>query len=288
VFIVRKLSWSENHDFLVDSFSLAAAELRATSRHFASSHVAPFVRSYKANFASFPAKSFQDKAFLSLRLKTRLASQQKRGPRISGINNSYFQNRSIPPMKNQSGTNASFKNRSSESGHLKKRSTAILIHCSWSFFETYSFSWLIFGFISFSLEGSRSCHIAHHWSSGTIYVNGKAEGFKTNDWPRADQLAWCCCLPDGFAEFKECYGVFRGLQALSVQFRFAFSKPYSSQTRFLNRPVAAPAEVAHFCHYKKKYFSTNLRFEGWILETILLSTISTLQNANWSKNKNFL
>ena len=25
----------------------------------------------------------------------------------------------------------------------------------------------------------------------------------------------------------------------------------------------------------------------WILETILLSTISTLQNANWSKNKNF-
>ena len=80
----------------------------------------------------------------------------------------------------------------------------------------------------------------------------------------------------------------RGLQALSVQFRFAFSKPYSSQTRFLNRPVAASAEVAHFCRYKKKYFSTNLRFERWILETILLSTISTLQNANWSKNKKFL
>jgi len=63
----------------------------------------------------------------------------------------------------------------------------------------------------------------------------------------------------------------RGLQALSGQFRFAFSKPFSSQTRFLNRPVAAPAEVAHFCHYNFFYFSTNLRFEGWILETILLS-----------------
>ena len=35
----------------------------------------------------------------------------------------------------------------------------------------------------------------------------------------------------------------------------------------------------------QKKISTNLRFEGWILETILLSTISTLQNANWSKNK---
>ena len=46
----------------------------------------------------------------------------------------------------------------------------------------------------------------------------------------------------------------RGLQALSVQFRFAFSKPSSSQTRFLNRPVAAPAEVAHFCGYKKNIF----------------------------------
>ena len=46
----------------------------------------------------------------------------------------------------------------------------------------------------------------------------------------------------------------RGLQALSVQFRFAFSKPYSSQTRFLNRPVAAPAEVVHFCRYKKNIF----------------------------------
>jgi len=58
----------------------------------------------------------------------------------------------------------------------------------------------------------------------------------------------------------------RGLQALSVQFRFAFSKPSSSQTRFLNRTVAAPAEVAHFCRYKKKYyFSANLRFEEWIL-----------------------
>jgi len=81
----------------------------------------------------------------------------------------------------------------------------------------------------------------------------------------------------------------RGLQALSVQFRFAFSKPSSSQTRFLNRPVAAPAEVAHFCRYKKKkkIFSTNLRFEGWILETIVLYTISTLQNANWTKNKYF-
>jgi len=54
--------------------------------------------------------------------------------------------------------------------------------------------------------------------------------------------------------------------------------------RFLNRPVAAPAEEAHFCRYKKIYFSTNLRFEGWILDTILLSTISTLQNAKWSKN----
>jgi len=46
----------------------------------------------------------------------------------------------------------------------------------------------------------------------------------------------------------------RGLQALSVQFRFAFSKPSSSQTRFLNRLVAAPAEVAHFCRYKKLFF----------------------------------
>ena len=79
----------------------------------------------------------------------------------------------------------------------------------------------------------------------------------------------------------------RGRQALSVQFRFAFSKPSSSQTRFLNRPVAAPAEVAHSCRYKKKYFSTNLRFERWILETILLSTISTIQNANWPKNNFF-
>ena len=79
----------------------------------------------------------------------------------------------------------------------------------------------------------------------------------------------------------------RGLQAISVQFGFAFSKPSISQTRFLNRPGAAPAEVAHFCRYKKKYFSTNLRFEEWILETILLSTISTLQDANWPKNKIF-
>ena len=38
----------------------------------------------------------------------------------------------IPPMKNRSGTNASFENRPSESVHWKKRSTAILIpvHCS--------------------------------------------------------------------------------------------------------------------------------------------------------------
>ena len=57
----------------------------------------------------------------------------------------------------------------------------------------------------------------------------------------------------------------QGLQALNVQFRFAFSKPSSSQTRFLNRPVAVPAKVAHFCRYKNFYFSTNLRFEGWIL-----------------------
>jgi len=76
----------------------------------------------------------------------------------------------------------------------------------------------------------------------------------------------------------------RGLQALSMREGPAFSsdlrfaKRYSSQTRFLNRPVAAPAEVAHFCRYKNFYFSTNFRFEGWILETILLSTISTLQN----------
>jgi len=28
----------------------------------------------------------------------------------------------------------------------------------------------------------------------------------------------------------------------------------SSQTRFLNRPVAAPAEVAHFCRYKNIIF----------------------------------
>jgi len=61
------------------------------------------------------------------------------------------------------------------------------------------------------------------------------------------------------------WATIRGLQALSVQFRFAFSKPYSSQTRFLNRPVAAPAEVAHFCRNQKNYFSANLRFEEWIL-----------------------
>ena len=36
----------------------------------------------------------------------------------------------------------------------------------------------------------------------------------------------------------------RGLQALSVQFRFAFSKPSSSQTCFLNRSVAAPADTS--------------------------------------------
>ena len=41
-------------------------------------------------------------------------------------------------------TNASLKSRSSESVHLKKRSTATFIHCSWSFFQTYSFTWLIF------------------------------------------------------------------------------------------------------------------------------------------------
>jgi len=51
---------------------------------------------------------------------------------------------SILPMKKWSGTNASFKNRSTESVHLKKRSTAILIHCIYSLFETYSFTWLIF------------------------------------------------------------------------------------------------------------------------------------------------
>ena len=51
---------------------------------------------------------------------------------------------SIPPMKNWSGTNANFKNRSSERVYLKNRSTAILIHCSWSFFETFSFTWFIF------------------------------------------------------------------------------------------------------------------------------------------------
>jgi len=54
--------------------------------------------------------------------------------------------------------------------------------------------------------------------------------------------------------------IIRGLQALSVQFRFAFSKPYSSQTRFLNRPVAAPAEVAHFCRYKKFLFFDQFAF----------------------------
>jgi len=54
--------------------------------------------------------------------------------------------------------------------------------------------------------------------------------------------------------------IIRGLQALSVQFRFAFSNPYSSQTRFLNRPVAAPAEVAHFCRYKKNVFFDQFAF----------------------------
>jgi len=71
---------------------------------------------------------------------------------------------------------------------------------------------------------------------------------------------------------------FRGLQALSVQFRFAFSKPSSCGAR-----RSSPTSVAT----KKSYFSTNLRFEGWILETILLFTISTLQNANRPKNKIF-
>jgi len=37
---------------------------------------------------------------------------------------------SIPPTKNQLIENAPFKNRSSERVRLKKRSTAILIHCS--------------------------------------------------------------------------------------------------------------------------------------------------------------
>ena len=54
----------------------------------------------------------------------------------------------------------------------------------------------------------------------------------------------------------------RGLQVLSVQFRFAFFKPYSSQTRFLNRPVTAPAEVAHFCRYKKNIFRPICVFKG--------------------------
>ena len=53
-------------------------------------------------------------------------------------------------MKNRSDTNASFKNRSSENVHLIKRLSAILILCSWSFFETYSFTWLIFGTCPFT------------------------------------------------------------------------------------------------------------------------------------------
>jgi len=66
-------------------------------------------------------------------------------------------------------------------------------------------------------------------------------------------------LPRGILLFMG-RSIIRGLQALSVQFRFAFSKPSSSQTRFLNRTVAAPAEVAHFCRYKKKLFFGQFAF----------------------------
>jgi len=47
-------------------------------------------------------------------------------------------------MINRSDTNACFKNRSNERVYLKKRPTAILIHCTWSFFEAFSFTRLIF------------------------------------------------------------------------------------------------------------------------------------------------
>jgi len=66
----------------------------------------------------------------------------------------------------------------------------------------------------------------------------------------------------------------QGLQALSVQFRFAFSKPYSSQTRFLNRPVAALAEVAHFCGYKKKIFFDQFAF--WRVDIVDKGIVSNI------------
>jgi len=49
-----------------------------------------------------------------------------------------FTKKKIPPR--WSGTNVCFKNRSNERVYLKKRSAAILTHCSWSFFETYTLS----------------------------------------------------------------------------------------------------------------------------------------------------
>ena len=50
---------------------------------------------------------------------------------------------SIPPIKNQSSKNARLRNRLNELVSLKKRSTAILIHCNWSIFETRPFNWSI-------------------------------------------------------------------------------------------------------------------------------------------------
>jgi len=63
---------------------------------------------------------------------------------------------SISPIKNRSDTNACFKNRSNESVHLNKRSTAILIDCNWSFFEMYSLVWMI-------LETSAFTWSVFHW-----------------------------------------------------------------------------------------------------------------------------
>ena len=39
---------------------------------------------------------------------------------------------------------------------------------------------------------------------------------------------------------------------------------------------------------KKKYYSANLRFDGWKLSTRLPSTIPTHQNANWPNNNIFV
>ena len=79
----------------------------------------------------------------------------------------------------------------------------------------------------------------------------------------------------------------RGLQAISVQFRFAFSKPSSSQTRFLNRPVAAPAEVAHFCRYKKFIFRPICVLKGGYSRQYFCLQYPLFKTQNLPKNNFF-